>query len=202
MGTHRQGRRAARGRGPRGRRYGLALALLAGVVFAGDAFATHPSWREQLQLNVDGDRARETVTATYDVSSDHKQERGSITARDTCAGRRRQVALVPAGRFTPTLALRPAQLGRAAVGVVADYREGSHLAQVVRLRSCRVQVLLSFRTPAAASLKLETRNDSARFPGREVVAVEGLRDAARSTFFRWVPASGRYVKYKTTFSAV
>jgi hypothetical protein len=204
MGTHGQGRRVARGRGPRGRRrYGLALAaLLAGVAVTGDASATHPSWFKELRLNVDGDRAAELVRVAYDVSSDHKLERGSITARDTCGGRRVQVALVPAGKYTPALALRPAQLGRAAVGVVADYRDGSHLARVVRLRSCRAQVLLSFSTPAAASLQLEARNDSARFPGREVVAVEGLRDAARRTFFRWAPVRQRYVKYKTTFSVV
>ena len=180
----------------------FALAFLALALFAEQALATHPSWFEELRLNVDGDRATELVRVAYDVSSDHKLERGSITARDACGSRRVRVALIPAGRYTPLLALRPATLGRPAVGVVADYRDGSHLARVVRLRGCRVQILLSFRSEAAASVQLESRNDSARYPGREVVAVEGLRDAARRHFFRWVPARGRYVKYRTSFSVV
>ena len=180
----------------------FVLALIAVALSSDQALATHPSWAQELRLNLDGDRTTELVRVAYDVSSDHKLERGSITARDTCGGRRRQIALIPAGTYTPTLALRPAALGRPAVGVVADYRDGSHLARVVRLRGCRVQILLSFRSEAAASVQLESRNDSARYPGREVVAVEGLRDAARRHFFRWVPASQRYVKYRTEFSAV
>jgi hypothetical protein len=203
MGTDGQSGRAEGGRGPRGRRSRLALlALLAGLALAGDAFATHPSWFEELRLNVDGDRAAELVRASYDVSSDHKVERGSITARDTCAGRRVTVALIPAGKFTPRIALKPAQLGRAAVGVAADYRGGPRVARVARLRNCRLQVLLAFSSTSGASVNLEARNDSTRFPGREVVVVEGLRDAARRTYFRWAPARQRYLKYRTEFSAV
>jgi hypothetical protein len=171
-------------------------------VLAGQATATHPSWFQELRLNIDGDRAAELVKVDYDVSSDHKQERGSITATDTCGGRRAIVALVPAGPFTPELALRPAQLGRPAVGLTASYRGGPRVARVARLRSCRLQVLLSFSSTAAAKIELEARNDSARYPGREVVVVEGLRDAARRTFFRWAPARQRYLRYRTNFSAV
>jgi hypothetical protein len=173
-----------------------------GLALAGDAFATHPSWIEELKLNIDGDRAAESVKASYDVSSDHKVERGSVTATDRCGGRRFTVAVIPAGKYTPRIALRPAQLGRAAVGVVADYRGGPRVARVGRLRNCRLQVLLSFSSASGASVNLEARSDSASFPGREVVVVEGLRDAARRTFFRWAPARQRYVKYRTEFSAV
>lgn len=100
------------------------------------------------------------------------------------------------------MALRPAQLGRPGVGVVADHRGGPRVARVARLRSCRLQVLLSFSSTSGASVNLETRNDSASYPGREVVVVEGLRDAARRHFFRWVAVRQRYVKYRTEFSAV
>ena len=157
---------------------------------------------EQLRLNIDGDRAAESVKAAYDVSSDHKTERGSITATDRCGGRRVTVALIRSGRFTPRIALRPAQLGRAAVGVAADYNGGPRLARVVRLRNCRLQVLLAFSSTSGASVNLEAQNDSTRYPGREVVVVEGLRDAARRTYFRWVPARQRYLKYRTSFTAV
>ena len=142
------------------------------------------------------------MTATYNVSSDHKVEQGSVTATDTCSGRRIVVALIPAGKFTPRIALRPSQLGRAAVGFTADHRGGPRVARVVRLRSCRLQVLLAFSSASGASVNLEVDDDSSRFAGREVVVVEGLRDAARRHFFRWAPLRQSYVKYRTEFSAV
>jgi hypothetical protein len=201
MGTDRQSGSPEGGRGPRGRRARLALlALVGGLAVAGNASAAHPSWLEELRLNIDGDRATELVKVSYDVSSDHKTERGRITATDTCAGRRVVVALIPSGKFTPNVALKPAQLGRAAVGITADYRGGPRIARVVRLRNCRLQILLSFSSPTTASIQLEARNDSARYPGREVVVVEGLRDARRRTFFRYAPARQRYLKYRTSFT--
>lgn len=136
------------------------------------------------------------------MSSDHETERGSVTAADTCRGRRVQVALIPAGAFTPNVALKPAQLGRAGIGIVASYRAGSRVARVARLKNCRVEVLLSFTSASVANLQFEARNDSARFPGREVVVVEWLRDAKRRTFYRYAPARQRYVKYRTSFSSV
>jgi hypothetical protein len=163
--------------------------------------ATHPAWSKETRLNLDRDRALELVKLSYDVSSDHQFERGSVTARDTCGGNRVTAALIPAGRFTPRLALRPAQLGRAGVGFLAEHRGGPRLAAVARLRNCRPQVLLSFSSAAAATVELDARNYAARFPGREVVVVEGLRDGARRTFFRWAPARQRYVKFRTSFSA-
>ena len=141
------------------------------------------------------------MTASYDVSADHRTERGTVYATDRCAARRVRVALIPAGMFRPRFALRPTHLARAAVGFLADYRGGPRVARVVRLRNCRTQVLLAFSSPVAAKLELEARNHTARYPGREVVVVEGLRDAARRHYFRYAPARARYVKYRTTFSA-
>ena len=125
-----------------------------------------------------------------------------MRAIDTCRGPTRAIPLIPAGKFTPRVALTPRQLGRPGIGFVAEYRGGPRVARVARLRSCRLQVLLSFSSVAAAKIELETRNDSARYPGREVVVVEGLRDAARRTSFLWAPARQRYLRYRTTFSAV
>lgn len=180
---------------------GFVAVLVVGLAAASESRATHPSWIEDLTLNIDGDRGLEVVRLAYSVSSDHKYERGSVTASDTCDGRRVQVPLVRAGPFTPNIDLKPAQLGRAAAGTAGAYRDGLRVARVVRLRNCRLQVLLSFSSRAAVSVRFEARDDSARYPGREVVVIEGLRDAARRIFFRWLPSRQRYVRYRTMFSS-
>ena len=203
----------------------MRTAVLVVLLFAlGEAaFAAHPSFGRGLITNLDGDPARETVSARNNVSFDHKYARGTIFASDNCGGQRRSYELSPPSSVNSWLVLNGIQgskaLGRPGVLFVIRYSGEAFIARVTRLQrspkeTCPVPVnLFEYSTespprpPPRDNVIVDVSlaaGEHARAPGRELRLTERYAKSSsgpitelRRTYFRYVRLQRRYVEYRS-----
>jgi len=197
-------------------------ALVAALVLGPAAFASHPSWFVDRKANLDADRSLERISAEYEVTSDHRFERATISVFDNCRGRVHHYELAPPGRsMNREEILRQRVLGRRAVLFSMVYRDGHKIARVVQLRpkrrdACPKPVAIfaysSARPPYPApqgskvrSAKVVVGEYETKFPGKELLLTEEYTRTPRMdpirklrrTYFRYSNAKRRYVPYRT-----
>lgn len=197
-------------------------ALVAALVLGPAAFASHPSWFVDRKTNLDGDRALERISAEYEVTSDHRVERATISVFDNCRGRVEHYELAPPGRsLNREEILGQRALGRRAVLFSMVYRDGHEIARVVQLRpkrrdACPTPVAIfaysSARPPYPAPQGSKVRNAkvvvgeyAAKFAGKELLLTEEYTRTPgmdpirklRHTYFRYSNAKRRYLPYRT-----
>ena len=196
------------------------VVLVAAFLLVPAAFASHPSWSFESKANVDADRALERISASYDVSSDHKFERATVSVADTCRGRVRQYRLAVGRSTNRESILGQRDLGRPGVLFTMVYADGHEIARVVQLRArqrgvCPTPVAIfaysSARPPYPApqgytvrDAKVGPGEHSATFPGRELLLTEEYQGPRlnpirmqRMTYFNYSAAKKRYVPYRT-----
>jgi hypothetical protein len=198
--------------------------IVAALVLAATAVASHPSWMLDRKENLDRDRAPERIVAEYDVSSDHNFERAEIAAIDRCGGRERRYELAAPGRSIDREGiLGQRALGRPAVAFSMLYRDGHSVARVVQLRSRRAGAcptpvwLLAYSSqnplyPAPQgyrirAVRVEAGEHSTAYAGKELLLTEEYWSPEmnpvrklRRTYFRYAAAKRRYVPYRTELS--
>jgi hypothetical protein len=196
--------------------FGLVVALL----FVPAALASHPSWFLERKANVDADRALERISAEYDVSSDHKFERATVSVFDNCRGRVRHYQLAVGKSTNREGILDQRALGRPGVLFTMVYPDLHEVARVVQLRpkqrgACPTPVAIfdysSARPPFPApegytvrDAKLEPGELSTTFAGKELLLTEEYQSprlnplrVLRKTYYNYSAAKRRYVAYRT-----
>jgi hypothetical protein len=199
------------------------LGLVAALLVAPAALASHPSWFLDRKVNADADRALERVVAEYDVSSDHKIERAEITVLDRCAGRDAKYMLAVGKSLHRETVLRSSALGRPGVAFAMRYHDQSWVARVVQLRAARkgacprpvAMFSYSSKQPPYAppeehwvgSVSLEPGEHSTAYAGKELVLLERYASrqlnpvqVTRHTYYRYSAVKRGYVAYKTELS--
>ncbi|HET7856900.1 MAG TPA: hypothetical protein VFL41_10630 [Gaiellaceae bacterium] len=196
------------------------FALVAALLLVPAAFASHPSWVLEWKGNVDADRALERISAEYDVSSDHKFERATISVFDNCRGRVRQYTLAVGRSTNREGILGQRDLGRPGVLFTMVYADRHEIARVVQLRpkqrgACPTPVAIldyssarpTYPAPQGYTVrdaKLQPGDYSATYAGRELLLTEEYTSPRlnpirllRNTYFNYSAAKRRYVPYRT-----
>jgi hypothetical protein len=198
------------------------LAVVAALVLAPAAFASHPSWFIDRKANLDSDRALERISAEYEVTSDHRFERATIGVFDNCKGRVRRYELALPGRFMNRADIVGQRvLGRPAVLFSMVYRDGHEIARVVQLRSKRrgacptpfaIFAYSSARPPYASpagstvrDAKVVVGDYEETIPGKELLLTEEYTRpprmnpirTLRHTYFNYSRLKRRYLPYRT-----
>jgi hypothetical protein len=197
------------------------LALVAALVLAPAAFASHPSWFLDRRENLDADRALERVSAEYEITSDHKFERATIAVLDNCKGRVHRYELAPPGKsMNREGVLGPSVLGRRAVLFSMVYPDQHEIVRAVQLRpkrkgACPTPVAIlayssarpTYPAPAGYSIrdaKVDANEYSTTFPGKELLLTEEYTSprlnpirTIRRTYYSYSSAKRRYVPYRT-----
>lgn len=198
--------------------------IVAALVVAPVAVASHPSWTLDRKENLDRDRALERIVAEYDASSDHKFERAEIAAIDRCRGRERRYELAAASRSMEREGILGGQaLGRRGVAFAMFYGDGRWIARVVQLRprragACPTPVWLlaySSQTPpypvprgySIRDVRVEAGEHSTAYAGKELLLTEEYWSPEmnpvrklRRTYFHYAAAKRRYLPYRTELS--
>lgn len=175
-------------------------------------------------MNLDDDPARETVTASWNVSFDHTYQRAEVVVLDDCGGERRLLELAPPGRSMFPRAIQGSRaLGRPGVLFKIGYSDGHWIARVARLRrpqtgGCPEPAALFDYSTASPPRPPPTGRvvagfgvtigEYSRIPGRELRLTERYGTSpshrgpmSRRTYFRYLKAQGRYVGYRTVLTA-
>jgi hypothetical protein len=197
------------------------LALVAALLLAPAAFASHPSWFVDRRENLDADRALERVSAEYEVTSDHKFERATIAVLDNCKGRVRRYEPAPPGKsMSREGILGPSVLGRRALLFSMVYPDRHEIVRAVQLRpkrkgACPTPVAIlayssarpTYPAPAGYSIrdaKVDANEYSTTFPGKELLLTEEYTSprlnpirTIRRTYYSYSSAKRRYVPYRT-----
>jgi hypothetical protein len=188
--------------------------LLVGVLAALAAFehspqaalACHPDRFSKTLVNLDGDKAKEEVTALDHHNCAHTEWAAYVHVRDRCRGVWRTYDLESDGDvlqdfrianadgrtrrpevFFVTRRLGPVALGIAEIVRLDDRRSGC----------ARVRALFRYspNDPAVQSFAVELKNAAPQFPGLEVVVTEAREVAQRVTRYRYDRMRDRYVVY-------
>ena len=196
--------------------------LVAALVLGPAAFASHPSWFLDRKANLDADRALERISAEYEVTSDHRFERATISVFDNCRGRVEHYELAPPGRsMKREEILDQRRLGRRAVLFSMVYGDGHEIVRVIQLRPKRrgacptpfaMLAYSSARPPYPAPQGSKVRDATvtvgdyaARLAGKELLLTEEYTRTPRMdpirklrrTYFGYSNAKRRYVPYRT-----
>jgi sarcosine oxidase delta subunit len=184
----------------------LAAAFAAAGQAPAPAFACHPDRLFDTRVNLDGDAAKERVTALDSHNCAHTEFEAYVHVRDRCRGTwrtydlqsegdvLRQFRIVNADARTrrPEVFFVTQRLGPVARGI----------AEVVRLDDrasgcARVRALFRYvpSDPAVQSFDVQLTNAAPQFPGLEITLTESREVAQRITRYRYDRTRDRYVVY-------
>jgi sarcosine oxidase delta subunit len=184
----------------------LAAAFAAAGHAPPPAFACHPDRLFDTRVNLDGDAAKERVTALDSHNCAHTEFEAYVHVRDRCRGTwrtydlqsegdvLRQFRIVNADARTrrPEVFFVTQRLGPVARGI----------AEVVRLDDrasgcARVRALFRYvpSDPAVQSFDVQLTNAAPQFPGLEITLTESREVAQRITRYRYDRTRDRYVVY-------